>query len=114
MHHTTVGRVVKRFRRHGEAGLQDGRADNGADKLGEGYLQLHTIVSNTPALYGWRRPTWTRELLIETMVRLIGVRIHVTTMSRALALIKARRGRPKPIVGCPWAKAAKTTRRHGR
>jgi transposase len=44
------------------------------------------------------------------MVRLTGVRIHVTTMSRALALIKARRGRPKPIVGCPWPKAAKTRR----
>jgi transposase len=111
VHHTTVGRVVQRFHRYGEAGLQDGRADNGGDKLGEGYLQrLHTIVSKSPDLYGWRRPTWTRELLIETMVRLTGVRIHVTTMSRALALIKARRGRPKPIVGCPWPKAAKTRR----
>jgi transposase len=111
VHHTTVGRVVERFRRYGEAGLQDGRGDNGADKLGEGYLQrLHTIVSKSPDVYGWRRPTWTRELLIETMVRLTGVRIHVTTMSRALALIKARRGRPKPIVGCPWPKAVKTRR----
>jgi transposase len=111
VHHTTVGRVVDRFRRYGEAGLQDGRADNGDDKLSEDYLQrLHTIVSNSPELYGWRRPTWTRELLIATMVRLTGVRIHVTTMSRALALIKARRGRPKPIVGCPWHKAAKTRR----
>jgi transposase len=111
VHHTTVGRVVQRFRQYGEAGLQDGRADNGADKLGEGYLQrLHTIVSLSPDIYGWRRPTWTRELLIETMVRLTGVRIHATTMSRALALIKARRGRPKPIVGCPWPKAAKTRR----
>jgi transposase len=111
VHHTTVGRVVERFRRYGEAGLQDGRADNGADKLGEGYLErLHTIVSKSPDVYGWRRPTWTRELLIETMVRLTGVRIHVTTMSRALGLIKARRGRPKPIVGCPWPKAAKKRR----
>jgi transposase len=111
VHHTTVGRVVERFRRYGEAGLQDGRADNGEDKLSEGFLQrLHCIVRNSPALYGWRRPTWTRELLIKTMVRLTGVRIHVTTMSRALALIKARRGRPKPIVGCPWPKAAKTRR----
>jgi transposase len=111
VHHTTVGRVVQRFRLYGEAGLQDGRADNGDDKLSEDYLQrLHTIVSNSPELYGWRRPTWTRELLIETMVRLTGVRIHVTTMSRALALIKARRGRPKPIVGCPWSKTAKTRR----
>ena len=111
VHHTTVGRVVDKFRRYGEAGLQDGRADNGDDKLSEGYLQrLHCIVSKTPDLYGWRRPTWTRELLIETMVRLTGVRIHTTTMSRALALIKARRGRAKPIVGCPWHKAAKTRR----
>jgi transposase len=111
VHHTTVGRVVDRFRCYGEAGLQDGRADNGDDKLSEDYLQrLHTIVSKSPELYGWRRPTWTRELLIATMVGLTGVRIHVATMSRALALIKARRGRPKPIVGCPWHKAAKTRR----
>jgi transposase len=111
VHHTTVGRVVEKFRRYGEAGLQDGRADNGDDKLNENYLErLHCIVSKSPELYGWRRPTWTRELLIETMVRLTGVRIHTTTMSRALALIKARRGRPKPIVGCPWSKAAKTRR----
>jgi len=111
VHHTTVGRVVDRFRRYGEAGLQDGRADNGDDKLNEDYLQrLHTIVSLSPELYGWRRPTWTRELLIATMVRLTGVRIHVTTMSRALARIQARRGRPKPTVGCPWHPAAKTRR----
>jgi len=111
VHHTTVGRVVGKFRRYGEAGLYDGRADNGDDKLSEDYLQrLHTVVSRMPEDYGWRRPTWTRELLIETMVRLTGVRIHVTTMSRALALIKARRGRPRPTVGCPWHKAAKTRR----
>src|SRR5262249_40416492 len=39
-----------------------------------------------------------------------GVRIHVTTMSRALALIKARRGNPRPTVKCPWHPAAKTRR----
>jgi hypothetical protein len=44
------------------------------------------------------------------MVRLTGVRIHVATMSRALAQIKARRGRPRPTLGCPWSKAAKTRR----
>ena len=64
----------------------------------------------TPPQYGWRRPTWTRELLVETLVRETGIRIHVATMSRALALVKARRGRPRPTVGCPWAKAAKTRR----
>ena len=31
-------------------------------------------------------------------------------MSRALALIQARRGRPRPTVACPWHPAAKTRR----
>src|SRR5262249_51458106 len=106
-----VYRVLRRFRTYAEAGLADGRADNGADKVDDRYLQrLYRVVRSTPRNYRWRRPTWTRELLIETMVRLTGTRIHVTTMSRALAQIKARRGRPKPTVGCPWAKAAKTRR----
>lgn len=111
LHNTTVYRVLGRFRRFGEAGLADGRADNGADKLGERFLgELDRLVRATPQDYGWRRPTWTRELLVATMVRRTGIRVHVTTMSRALALIKARRGRPKPTVACPWPKAAKTRR----
>jgi transposase len=111
IHPTTVYRVVERFRRYGEAGLCDGRADNGADKLTEEYLaKLYEVVRGTPDQYGWRRPTWTRELLVETLVRLTGVRIHVATMSRALARIKARRGRPRQRVGCPWHPAAKTRR----
>lgn len=111
VHNTTVYRIVRRFQAHGEAGLQDGRADNGADKLDEDYLsKLYRVVQRTPQDYGWRRPTWTRELLVHTMVRLSGQRIHVATMSRALAQIKARRGRPRPTVGCPWPPAAKTRR----
>lgn len=68
------------------------------------------MVRSTPQAFGWRRPTWTRELLVETLVRKTGMRIHVTTMSRALALVQARRGRPRPTVSCPWPKAAKTRR----
>ena len=111
VHNTTVYRVARRFRDHGVWGLWDAREDNGPTKLDDHYLSLlHRVVRGTPQQYGWRRPTWTRELLIETLVRHTGVRIHVTTMSRALALVKARRGRPRPTVGCPWAKAAKTRR----
>jgi len=111
VHPTTVYRVAKRFRAYGEAGLCDGRADNGAEKLSEHYLRdLDRAVRGTPKDYGWRRPTWTRELLVETLVRETGVRVHPATLSRALAQIKARRGRPKPTVGCPWPKAAKTRR----
>jgi transposase len=111
IHNTTVYRVARRFRQHGECGLLDGREDNGASKLDERYLDvLYKLVRSSPQKHGWRRPTWTRELLLETMARQTGVRIHVATMSRALALIEARRGRPRPTVHCPWAPVAKARR----
>lgn len=44
------------------------------------------------------------------MTRLTGVRIHVSTMSKALQQIGARLGRPKPIVGCPWPERRKDQR----
>jgi transposase len=111
VHNTTVYRVAKRFRELGEASVWDGREGNGAEKLSEAYLGiLDEVVRSSPLNHGWRRPTWTRELLIETMVRKTGTRIHVTTMSRALALIKARRGKPRPTVKCPWHPAVKTRR----
>jgi len=111
VHRTTVYQVARRFRERGEWGLLDGREDNGIAKLDERYLAtLHQVVRSSPHAYGWRRPTWTRELLVATLARQTGVRIHVATMSRALALIHARRGRPRPTVACPWSKAAKTRR----
>jgi transposase len=111
VHNTTVYRVVKRFRERGEASLWDGREDNGVEKLSEDFLGLlDRIVRSNPQDHGWRRPTWTRELLVETMVRKTGVRIHVATMSRALKFIRARRANPRPRVKCPWHPAAKTRR----
>ena len=111
IHNTTVYRVVRTFRERGEASLWDGREDNGGEKLGPDYLGLlDRIVRSTPQEHGWRRPTWTREMLVETMVRKTGIRIHVATMSRALALIRARRANPRPRVGCPWFPAVKTRR----
>lgn len=111
VHNTTVYRVAGRFKKRGEWGLWDAREDNGHNKLEEHYLGvLHTVVRATPQQYGWRRPTWTRELLVETLVRETGIRIHVTTMSRALAMVQARRAQARPTVGCPWSKTAKTRR----
>ena len=111
VHNTTVYRVAKRFRERAEWGLWDAREDNGDSKLDDTYLALlYRVVRGSPSDYGWRRPTWTRELLVETMVRKTGTRVHVTSMSRALAMVQARRGRPRPRVGCPWPKAAKTRR----
>lgn len=108
VHNSTVYRVARRFRERGEWGLLDGREDNGTAKLDERYLAtLYEVVRSSPRAHGWRRPSWTRELLVETLAREAGVRIHVATMSRALALIHARRGRPRPTVRCPWSAAAK-------
>lgn len=107
----TVYRVLHRFDEQGEPGLYDRREDNGPHKRDERYLAiLHEIVSKTPQDYGWPRPTWTRELLVATMFQKTGVRIHVGTMSRALAEIGARRGKPRPVVVCPWPKAAQNRR----
>jgi len=108
---STVYRVAARFRVFGEWGLLDRREDNGQAKLSEQVLaELDRIVRDTPQNYGWPRPTWTRELLVETLRQRTGVRVHPATMSRALALIHARRARPRPTVACPWSAARKNRR----
>jgi transposase len=111
VHRSTVYRVAQRFTSAGELGLLDRREDNGEVKLSEAYLAaLDEFVRGNPQDHGWRRPTWTREMLVETLRRRTGVRVHVATLSRALARIRARRGRPRPTVGCPWPKGKKTRR----
>lgn len=108
---STVYRVAVRFREAGEAGLIDRREENGNRKIDEATLAaLHEIVESSPQEHGWKRPTWTRELLVKTLKKTTGVEIHVSTMSKALALIGARRGQPKPIVHCPWPEQAKNKR----
>ncbi len=108
---STVRRVAQRFVELGEAGLLDGRQDNGEVKLDERYLSiLDGLVRSSPEDHGYRRPTWTREMLVKTMAKQTGVRIHLGTMSRALKQIGARRGRPRPTVKCPWSEAAKNAR----
>ena len=108
---STVRRVAARFVELGEAGLLDGREDNGEVKLGERYLAiLDQVVRSNPEDHGYRRPTWTREMLVKTMAKKTNVRIHVATMSRALQQIRARRGRPRPTVRCPWSQRAKNKR----
>ena len=107
----TVYRVARRFREFGEAGLVDRREENGQTKLDETYLGiLYEVVASSPLEHGWRRPTWTREMLVATMKKKTGVEIHVSRMSQALAKIGARRGRPKPTVSCPWSERSKKRR----
>jgi len=108
---STVYRVAARFREAGEAGLVDRREENGQRKLDEPCLAaLYELVRSSPQEHGWRRPTWTREMLADTLWQKAGVSLHVSTMSHALQRIGARRGQPKPIVHCPWSKRAKEQR----
>lgn len=107
----TVYRTRKRYEMEGEAGLFDRRSENGERKVTEEFLErLAEVVAGDPQQYGWKRPTWTRELLIQTMARLTGVSVALSTMSRALRQIGARRGRPKPTAACPWPEAEKERR----
>jgi transposase len=106
-----VSRVLVRFDEDGEAGLLDRREDNGEVKVDADYLQrLYEVLERQPTDYGYSRPTWTRELLVRVMKQETGIAIHVSTMSRALKRIGARRGRPKPTVRCPWPKTRKKRR----
>jgi transposase len=106
-----VHRVVDRFVEDGLAGLADRREDNGESKVTWHYeTVLWEVVAGSPQDYGYRRPTWTQELLILVVGKQTGIRISRTTMSRLLKRLGIRLGRPKPIVGCPWSKARKTRR----
>ncbi len=111
VHRSTVSQVAARFREAGEGGLVDRREEHGERKLDAATLQtLHDLVESSPQEHDWRRPTGTRELLVRALKKSTGVTIHVSTMSKALAMIGARRGQPKPIVPCPWSKRAKNKR----
>jgi transposase len=106
-----VNRVVCRFDEHGLPSLVDRREDNGQQKIDEQFLSvLYQVVDQSPQDYGYARPTWTRELLAEVMWRILGIKVHVTTLGRALKRIKARLGRPRPTVGCPWPKSRRNKR----
>jgi len=103
--------VMHRFIDQRLVGLVDRREDNGESKVTDEYeAELFAVVPGLPREYGYRRPTWTQELLILVLQKRTGIRISRTTMSRLLKRLKIRLGRPKPIVGCPWKKRRRMKR----
>lgn len=103
--------VMHRFLDQALLGLADRREDNGVPKVTEEYeAELLAIVPGSPRKYGYRRPTWTQELLLLVLQKRTGIRISRATMSRLLKRRKIRLGRPKPIVGCPWKKRRRQKR----
>ena len=108
---STVSRTLSRFELYGQAGLIDRREDNGQAKADALYAQtVAWILESTPQAFFHRRPTWTRQLLIETARRYTGVVVSRTTMGRLLKKMKVRRGRPKPDARCPWSETARKQR----
>lgn len=106
-----IYRVANRFVSEGLGGLVDRREDNGLSKANEEFVSfILTAVGGSPPQYGFERPTWTQELLVLVAENALGVRTSTATMSRLLAKLKVRHGRPKPRVECPWPPAAKTRR----
>jgi len=107
-----VYRIANRFVEQGLPGLADGREDNGETKADESYqaVLLKVIGESSPRQHGYRRPTWTQELLVLVLEKKTQVRVSCTTMSRLLKRLKIRLGRPKPIVGCPWKKRRRIRR----
>ncbi|APR87948.1 Mobile element protein [Minicystis rosea] len=68
------------------------------------------LLKRTPDSFGWRRPTWTRELLCLQMKQEGRPEVAVCTMGRVLARLGARLGMPKPVVLCPWKRDAREAR----
>jgi transposase len=106
-----VYRVAHRFIADGLTGLVDRREENGESKVDEAYVSVVlAAVEGSPREHGYERPTWTQELFVLVAARETGVQVSTSTMCRLLKRLKIRRGRPKPIVHCPWPKARKTRR----
>jgi transposase len=107
----TAVRVVHRFLDEGEAGLQDGRRDNGCPKVDPDLLEaLREQVQATPEDYGWTRPTWTREVLAKTLSRQTGVLVSVSTVARMLNRLGARWGMAAAGIAVGWSKRRKSRR----
>ncbi len=108
---STVVRAAHRFAEEGVAGLFDKRHRNGKRKADGAFRgRVAELLQRTPQHFGWKRPTWTRELLCLQMKSEGLSAVDVSTMGRALAGIGARLGMPKPIVLCPWKRDARETR----
>jgi transposase len=80
-----VHRVAKRCIEEGHGGLVDRREDNGDERVTEEYKSVVVWVqTEKPNHFGYRRPTWTQELLVLVLARETGIGISTTTMYRLL------------------------------
>jgi transposase len=91
--------------------LLDGRRSAGRRKATAAVDKtVGELLAGSPQDFRYPRPTWTRELLVKVTEQQTRVRVSVTTMTRVLYRIGARRGRPKPTVNCPLSARQKRRR----
>jgi len=108
---STVVRAAHAYLAEGVEGLYDKRLRNGRPKADGAFrARVTSLLHGTPEDFGWRRPTWTRELLCRQAEREGQPAVSVSTMGRVLARIGARIGMPKPVVLCPWKRDARLAR----
>ena len=112
---STAVKVARRYQLLADRAFDDGRASNGQRKVDEDLLQALSEIlrSDGPRSFGWRRPTWTRELLIDALFHLTRVRVSRTTLLRMLRSIGVSWKTARPIVRCPWGKRRKLRRIEG-
>jgi transposase len=108
---STVVRAGHAYAAEGVAGLYDKRRSNGRPKADGAFrARVAEFLRGTPEDFGWKRPTWTRELLCLQAQREGRAAVTVSTMGRVLARLGARLGMPKPVVLCPWKRDAREAR----
>lgn len=101
-HRNSVANVLKAFWEKGELGLVDGRVANGQSKVTSTFIQkVEELVAGVPDSK-WNHTAWTQELLTLVAAQKTGIKVSISTMCRVLKRLKARKGRPRPTVGCPW------------
>lgn len=106
-----VSRTAWRYFGEGLAGLQDQREENGNRKVDENFLLLlQELLNLVPADCGWERSSWSRELLSREMASRTGVRVSRSTLGSCLRILRARWGRTRARVLCPWRKARRQRR----
>ncbi len=106
---STVYRAARCFAEEGENGLRDRRPEVTPWKVTEAYMErLEELIYVDPQTLGWRRSTWTSELLAEQLAQDTGIRLHRTHVNRLLRGLGMRWGRPRPGPLRYTTKAAKS------
>ena len=79
--------------------MRDGRRDkNRLEKREEIVELLPRLTAKQPDDFGWKRTTWSVELVCIEVLRQLGVKVSRTHMGRLLREAGCRRMRPKPVV----------------